>query len=113
VIGQYQMAVVKTATPTPDLSQPPAPRPTATWVPLITPSPTPGEKLPSKNDVPRISAADARAKVDAGEAVFVDVRGQASYDQNHIAGALSMPAGDVALRYAELPAGKLVIFYCA
>jgi hypothetical protein len=110
---QYQMAVVKTSTPTPDLSPPTAARPTATWVPLITPSPTPGEKVPSQRDVPRISLAEAKAKVDAGEAVFVDVRTTPTYELKHIAGALSMPAGEVSQHYAELPAHKLIIFYCA
>jgi predicted small lipoprotein YifL len=110
---QYQMAVVKTTTPTPDLARPTAVKPTATWVPLITPSPTPGEKVPSQRDVPRIGVAEAKAEVDAGEAIFVDVRTTPTYEQKHIAGALSMPAGEVSQRYAELPADKLIIFYCA
>jgi 3-mercaptopyruvate sulfurtransferase SseA len=107
------MAIVKTSTPTPDPAHPTAAKPTATWVPLITPSATPGEKVPTKGDVPRIGVAEARAKVDAGEAVFVDVRAEATYQQEHITGAISMPAGDVSRRYAELPADKLIIFYCA
>jgi hypothetical protein len=124
----YRMAVVRTSTPTPSpilptevatstpTSSPVLPtevRPTATWVPLITPSPTPGEKVPARSDVPRIGVAEARTMADAGEAVLVDVRGDASYEQEHIASAISIPAGDISRRYAELPADKLVIFYCA
>jgi rhodanese-related sulfurtransferase len=63
--------------------------------------------------VQRIGVADAARLVDAGYAVFVDVRTAATYEQKHIAGAISIPAGDVSRRYAELPADKLVIFYCA
>jgi hypothetical protein len=109
----YQMAVVRTSTPTPSPVHPTEVRPTATWVPLITPSPTPGEKVPARSDVPRIGVAEACAMADAGEALFVDVRGDASYEQEHIAGAISMPTDDLSRRYAELPADKLVIFYCA
>jgi hypothetical protein len=110
---QYQMAVVKTSTPTRGPATPTVAKPTATWVPLITPSPTPGEKVPSKGDVPRIGVAAAKVQVEAGEAVFVDVRTAATYEQKHIAGALSMPAGEVSRRYAEFPTDKLIIFYCA
>ena len=47
----------------------------------------------------------------AGEALLVDVRTRATYDQAHIAGAISMPSSEVLDRYHELPTDKLVIFY--
>ncbi len=104
--------VAQTATPAPTWTPTP-PLPTATWVPLITPSPTPGERLPSRADVPRVGPAEAKAAVEAGLAVLVDVRSAAAYEQAHIDGALSIPADQVARHAGGLPAGKLPIFYCA
>jgi hypothetical protein len=117
---QYGMAEVKTAipveaspTPVPVEASPTALKPTATFVPLVTPSPTPTGDKPTKADVPRITVQAAQLKVEANEAILVDVRTQASYDLKHIAGAISMPLNEVSRRSAELPTDKLVIFYCA
>jgi rhodanese-related sulfurtransferase len=63
--------------------------------------------------VPRIGVAEAKAMAESGTAVLVDVRTEATYEGQHIAGAISMPVDQVAKRYGELPSGKLVIFYCA
>lgn len=128
---QYRMAEIKTATPVPagvsptptrievsptpapvDAS-PTAPKPRATFVPLITPSPTPTGENTTKAGVPRITVQAAQLKTEAGEAILVDVRTRATYDVKHIAGAISMPLDVVARRSAELPTDKLVIFYCA
>ena len=100
-------------TPTPVEASPTAPKPTATFVPLVTPSPTPTGDNPTKADVPRITVQAAQLKAEAGEAILVDVRTRATYDVKHIAGAISMPLDEVARRSAELPTDKLVIFYCA
>jgi hypothetical protein len=108
----YQMVQVKTRTPTPG---PVTPRPTATFVPLITPSATTW-KTPTPSaaaGVPRISLSAAKASLDAGTAVLVDVRTAAAYQQSHAVGAISMPSNEVAQRYKELPADKQIILYCA
>jgi hypothetical protein len=109
---QYRMAE---ASPTlvPVEASPTAPKPTATFVPLITPSPTPTGDNPTKADVPRITVQAAQLKAEAGEAILVDVRTQATYDLKHIAGAISMPLDEVGRRSTELSTDKLVIFYCA
>jgi len=103
----YQMVQVKTRTPTPG--------PTATFVPLITPSAT-VYQAPTANaaaSVPRISLEAAKASLDAGTAVLVDVRTAAAYEQSHAVGAISMPSNEVETRYKELPADKQLILYCA
>ena len=128
---QYHLAEVKTATPapvdvspasapievsptpTPGESSPTAPKPTATFVPLITPSPTPTGDNPTKAGIPRITVQAAQLKAEAGEAILVDVRTRATYDVKHIAGSISVPLDEVARRSAELPTNRLVIFYCA
>jgi hypothetical protein len=102
---------VQASTPTADVAATRAARPTATWVPLITPSPTSERGLPSRADVPRIGIAEAKAKMEAGEAIMVDVRSPATYEQSHIAGAISMTGSQVDQQYAELPTDKLIVFY--
>lgn len=106
-------AEVKTSTPVPTEALPTVVKPTATFVPLITPSPTAMGGGPSRNDVSRIDVGDARALADAGEVLFVDVRPRATYEGEHISGAISIPVDEVGQRYAELPEDKLVVFYCA
>jgi 3-mercaptopyruvate sulfurtransferase SseA len=90
---------------------PTTPRPTATFVPLITPSSTPEGGALTRSLVPRIEVKVARQMADAGDAVLVDVRTKATFEQAHIVGALSMPSSEVLDRYQELPTDKLVIFY--
>ena len=62
---------------------------------------------------PRISREEARKLVDAGKAVFVDVRSERTYEVAHIKGALSIPGSQMAMRITELPAKKMIITYCA
>jgi hypothetical protein len=120
------IAAVKTETPHPtvapatDVPSPTVPKPTATFVPLITPSATATGDQPSRATVLRIGVADARALAEGGDAILVDVRSRGTYEQAHIAGALSVPLDEVAERAQELAeqAHKLgdealIIFYCA
>ena len=55
---------------------------------------------------------EARTKADAGQAILVDVRSAQVYEAQHVVGAISLPANELADRYSELPAGKQLIFYC-
>jgi len=103
----------QTVTPPPIVASATIPKPTATFVPLITPSPTPtGDRL-SRSSVQRIGVVEAKALAEAGDAILVDVRTRAAYEQEHIAGALSVPLDEVAERLAELDDEVLLIFYCA
>ncbi|MFQ5813262.1 MAG: rhodanese-like domain-containing protein, partial [Anaerolineae bacterium] len=47
-------------------------------------------------NVPRIAPQELKAKLDAGQAVVFDARRQSDYTQKHIAGAISLPQGEVA-----------------
>ena len=62
-------------------------------------------------DVPRIPADDAKALMDAGSALFVDVRKDDYYDRLHIAGAVSVPLRGPAARFWELPHDRDIIVY--
>ncbi len=75
-------------------------------------TPVPAAAQPSPAEVRRISVAETKEKADAGTALLVDARAARSYAQAHIAGAISMPHNEVALRYTELPQDKAIVFYC-
>ena len=64
-------------------------------------------------NVARISLAGAKEIFDADSAVFLDVRTADEHQASHIAGSLSIPFGELALRLDELPRGKEIITYCA
>ncbi len=66
--------------------------------------------LPYPN-VPRISVEEAEARLQQGQAVLVDVRSRAAYDQGHAAGALSFPAQEIDARLDEIPRDKELILY--
>ncbi len=64
--------------------------------------------------VPRISAEEAKKEYDAGNAVFVDSRGQAAFDVEHLPGAIVVPfQPGVDQSYDNLPKGKKIIVYCS
>jgi 3-mercaptopyruvate sulfurtransferase SseA len=64
-------------------------------------------------EAPRITLADAKKDFDAGNAVFVDTRAESQFKQEHIKGAINIPAESAATRYKEIPTGKKIIAYCS
>ena len=64
-------------------------------------------------EAPRISLADAKKDFDAGSALFIDTRAESSYKNEHIKGAINIPADAFQTRYAEVPKDKKVIAYCS
>ena len=69
-------------------------------------------EITSPDQVLRISAADARALVDRGDAVLYDVRTAQAYRDLHVVGAVSFPEADLDSLYDTLPADKSLIFCC-
>ena len=63
-------------------------------------------------EVPRIAPADAKARVDGGLAILVDVRSQGEYDTAHAEGAVPISLADLETRYSELPQDVEIITYC-
>jgi len=61
----------------------------------------------------RIPRDAAIRMVDAGKAVFVDIRSFETYSKGHIKGAISVPRSQMITRFREIPPGKLIITYCA
>jgi rhodanese-related sulfurtransferase/predicted small secreted protein len=73
-----------------------------------------GRLLERKPDtVARVTVAEAKEAIDAGEAVIVDVRPAADYHRQHIKGAINLPAPETGSRAKELPVNKLLITYCS
>ncbi|MHB9033874.1 MAG: rhodanese-like domain-containing protein [Anaerolineae bacterium] len=71
-----------------------------------TPAPT------SPIVVQRISVADAKALVDAGDAILVDTRAADYYNRQHAQGAISVPLDEVDKLMNTLPKDKTLILYC-
>ena len=63
-------------------------------------------------EVPRISVQQAREQLAQGEILMVDVRSRASYDSQHIEGALSLPEDEIESRLDELDRERTIVLYC-
>jgi rhodanese-related sulfurtransferase len=63
-------------------------------------------------EVEAIGREELMARLQRGDAVLVDVRPAEEYAAGHIAGARSIPIGELEQRLAELPADREVIAYC-
>jgi rhodanese-related sulfurtransferase len=61
-----------------------------------------------------VSVEEARAALDSGAAVIVDVRNPTAYEASHIAGALSIPLGEIESNLTSLTLDKeqWIITYC-
>ena len=70
-------------------------------------------KYDNEDAVPRIKVEEAKKEYDAGNVVFVDSRPEATFKQEHLPGAVSIPLGpDAAAKFESLPKGKKIIVYC-
>ena len=79
-----------------------------------TPPPAEGSLPQTEADVPRVTAEEAKAAVDAGTAIIVDVRDAESYAEGHIAGAMSIPLDQFENDPAalDLDEEQWIITYC-
>lgn len=68
--------------------------------------------LGDPTDFESITAAALLERLEAGDAVVIDVRPEEEYRAGHIAGARSIPVGQLAARLAELPRDATVVAYC-
>lgn len=79
----------------------------------LVPAPVATVQLPASDaDVPRVSVAEAKAALEAGKAIIVDVRLKAAYEASHIKGALYI--GDIEDSQSNLtvPKTQWIITYC-
>jgi hypothetical protein len=85
--------------------------PTATLAPGAT---VPAGAPQSEAGVPRVAVEEAKAAVDRGEAVIVDVRSQGAFEANHIAGARFITLGvfETDPGGVDLDKEQWIITYC-
>lgn len=74
---------------------------------------TPEAPATPVDDAPRITLADAKAAYDAGTAIFVDTRTEASFKAEHIKGAINVHADMLEAKIKDLPKNKKIIAYCS
>ncbi|MBI4202445.1 MAG: rhodanese-like domain-containing protein [Chloroflexi bacterium] len=60
----------------------------------------------------RIKVEQAKAMVDSGQAVIIDVRRDDEWVSGHVKGAIHMVVDDVLARIDELPKDKDLLFIC-
>ncbi len=59
-----------------------------------------------------ISVDETKRRLDAGEALLVDVREPDEWQADHVAGATHIPLGTIASRAATLPKDREVLLIC-
>jgi 3-mercaptopyruvate sulfurtransferase SseA len=63
--------------------------------------------------VRRVTVQELQDLLTKGQAVVIDVRNQAAFDQGHIKGAKLIPFNEIQNRTGELPKDKLIVTYCS
>ena len=63
-------------------------------------------------EIDRVSLEDAKAALDSGTAVFVDVRGDQAYAAAHVSGSISLPLGEIESLLDEFDPNQWIITYC-
>ena len=88
------------------------PAPTATVEVVATPT---AAKIPlTEAEVPRISLEQAKAAIESGAAIVVDVRSQDAFNASHIPGAINIQLGEFETNVNNLGLDKeqWIITYC-
>ena len=80
--------------------------------PPTVPAGAPPQAAPA-DGARRISISELKDLLARDEAVVVDVRNQASYEQGHIKGARLIPLNEVVDHLNDLPRNKLIVTYCS
>ncbi len=63
-------------------------------------------------EIQRVSIDEAKAALDSGSAVFVDVRSVEAYQASHVSGAVNIPLEELEARLGELDKAQWIITYC-
>lgn len=68
--------------------------------------------LGHRDELEQIDRDELARRIEAGDVIVIDVRPPAEYDAGHIAGARSIPIGDLARHLRRLPLDVEVVAYC-
>ena len=80
---------------------------------VSTNKPAPVKPLPPNDGIRRVTVQELQDLLAKGQAVVVDVRNQAAYDQGHIKGAKLIPMTEIQNHLSELPKDKTIVTYCS
>jgi 3-mercaptopyruvate sulfurtransferase SseA len=90
--------------------------PTSATTTILEPASTQPSGNPplTEADVPRVTVEEAKAALDSGAAVVVDVRDPTQYEQSHVAGAISIGLDDIEANPTgvDLDKDQWIITYC-
>ena len=88
--------------------------PTSAVTQIVEPGFTPSGTPLTEAEVPRVSIEEARAALEAGTAVIVDVRRPGEFEASHIAGAINIPLEEIERNPTGLDLDKKqwIITYC-
>ncbi len=68
--------------------------------------------LASRESMEPVEADELLRRAQSGEVTVLDVRPEEEFRAGHLAGALSIPVGQLEQRLKELPRGREVVAYC-
>jgi rhodanese-related sulfurtransferase/predicted transcriptional regulator len=68
--------------------------------------------LGDRSRLDTVTRAELRKRLRAGDVVVLDVRPEPEFRAGHIAGAVSLPAAELARRLREVPKDRQVVAYC-
>ena len=74
---------------------------------------SPQQPAPPSDGARRITLSETQELVKKGQAVIIDVRNQAAYDQGHIPGAKLIPSTEILNHLDQLPRDKTIVTYCS
>ena len=105
------VSILSACSAQPTQAQPPS-APATVLEPALTQSS--GDLPQTEAEVPRVSLEEAKAALDSGAAVIVDVRSPNAFEASHVAGAISVPLGAIERDLTEVPLNKdqWIITYC-
>ncbi len=68
----------------------------------------------TEDDVPRVDVITAKAALDSGAAIMVDVRSRQAYSESHVFNALSIPSDELEINIegVNLDKEQWIITYC-
>ena len=71
-------------------------------------------QLADETAVPRLSVAELKKALDAGQALIIDVRDSRSFADGHLPGAINIPLEQIQQSLARLKGSrKVIVAYCA
>lgn len=63
-------------------------------------------------EIARVSLTDAKAALESGTAILLDVRSAEAFAGQHVAGAVNIPTAEIETRLSELDPNAWIIPYC-